>query len=200
MRNKKRIQTKPIIITKLVCYVSLLLVVVVGLFVMPKQFVSYDKVYSLAVSLADIKDETLVFYDYDVYATENRFQNGLNTDVNDKLVSFKERGELLLVRIPGSEISLVNKGDYWLKTDPEAYELNIEYYLIPNVNWNGNSFPSRTSINLLKEISQKVMIVYYLLAAIIALSVSIPTSIGTVRCILWLKSYKQGTEIVEEKE
>ena len=89
MRNKKRIQTKPIIITKLVCYVSLLLVVVVGLFVMPKQFVSYDKVYSLAVSLADIKDETLVFYDYDVYATENRFQNGLNTDVNDKLVSFK---------------------------------------------------------------------------------------------------------------
>ena len=149
---KEKNKNKPVLLTKIICYSMIALAAIVGFIVIPKVLLSPQQTYTIANSLADINEDTMVFYDYQVYATETKFKNGLENDVGTKLQSFKERGELMLVRIPGESKTLNNQGEYWLETNPEVLDLNIEYYLIPNVTFAGNSLPARTVVTLVNDV------------------------------------------------
>ena len=183
----KKEQNKPVLLTKIICYSLIVIAAIVGFVVIPKTLFSYDQTYKLAISLADIKDETMVFYDYKVYATESKYQTGLENDVKEQLTSFKERGEIMLVKIPGNEKSLKCEGEYWIETNPEVMELNIEYYLVPNIVFNGNSIPSRTAVSLVSNILSKVTIIYICAAAVVTLAIATPVSIGITRSLIALK-------------
>lgn len=192
---KKIKDEKPTYITKIVCYSLFVMLVIIGLILIPKELMNYDEVYSFATSAADINENTLVMYDYKVYGTENRFNQGLDSDVLSQLSIFKERGEILLVKIYGEDESLVYKEDYWLQTSGDVVELNIEYYIVPNFRIQNNSLPSRSILLLVKNVLVKIDVIYTLLIILFSLLILCPSTIGIIRAVINLtKLKKEKTE------
>lgn len=192
---KKIKDEKPTYITKIVCYSLFVLLVIIGLILVPKELMNYDEVYSFATSAADINENTLVMYDYKVYGTENRFNQGLDSDVLSQLSTFKERGEILLVKIYGEDENLVYKEDYWLQTSGDVVELNIEYYIVPNIRIQNNSLPSRSILLLVKDVLVKIDVIYTLLIILFSLLILCPSTIGIIRAVIDLtKLKKEKTE------
>lgn len=192
---KKIKDEKPTYITKIVCYSLFVMLVIIGLILVPKELMNYDEVYSFATSAADMNENTLVMYDYKVYGTENRFNQGLDSDVLSQLSIFKERGEILLVKIYGENESLVYKEDYWLQTSSNVVELNIEYYIVPNIRIQNNSLPSRSILLLVKNVLVKIDVIYTLLIILFSLLIFCPSTIGIIRAVINLtKLKKEKTE------
>ena len=180
--------------TKLMMYVLILLTIVVLFIVVPKSVFDQFAPFRLANSMAMLTEENFMLYDYEVYSTEEAFQKGLVDDVAVKLDEFRERNEIVAVRIYGESERIIVEEDYILILSPDAYDLNIEYYLVINIYVADVSLPVRTFIMLFKDISILVNNIYRAVLIILTLSFFTPISINLTRTVIVIRNQKKFIE------
>jgi len=189
MALKKIEEDIEIIWVKTIIYGLAILVLLVLVALAPKQVFSNDLGYRLATSMSIAEDENLLLYDYQVYGTEERFNQGLIEDVSEVKNDFKDRNEILAIKIYGEKETIVYYDDYLYMTDPDTPELNIEYYLVKDMEFNDMNVPSRTFIMLFDDIARLVNNVYLGLFIIIAFSIFTPLTVKLTRRVLYLIGY-----------
>jgi hypothetical protein len=162
----------------------------------PKTVFSRGLSYEIATSMAIISDENLILYDYDVYSNEDRFTTGLLEDVKVVKKAFHDRSEVLAVKVYGLSSVIEVKDDYILITSPDTLALNIEYYLVKDLEFSDTNIPCRTFIMLFNDVSRIANTVYLAVFAIISLSVITPVSIDLTRNIIRLNKMKKAIERV----
>lgn len=160
----------------------------------PKEILNNDQIYTLTASLADI-DESCVLLDYDVFGSKKRYEEALQNKPLEVLETVKNDGEVLLVRVYGEEYKKTFANDYWFIEDPEAMELNIEYYIVKNVTFMNSSFPCYTFLGLANNLLGKINVVYLILIILISLGICIPFVISISRntydIVIYFKKKKQ---------
>ncbi|MGD9909431.1 MAG: hypothetical protein AB7U79_02360 [Candidatus Izemoplasmatales bacterium] len=185
---------------KLVSYSIFTLVLVFLLIFVPKQVFEDNMAYTMASSMAIPDSSNLLLYDYDVYATEARFTEGLIVDVNTVKAEFMERSEILAVMICGDEYKVEYKEDYLFIVNPDTPELNIEYYLAKDLSVNNMNVSCRTFIMLFEDISTLVNTVYIGVLTLFFGLTFIPFVVKLTRLIIGLKmkNKSQIEEIIKD--
>jgi hypothetical protein len=183
--KEKAVEAKSVIIAKSIGAGLFVCAGLAGLLVAPKQIYSSDQAYSLGANMALTDDNHLVFLDYKVYGSEERFEEGLVNDVATRLASFKTRHEILLIKIHGAA-ALTAKDDYWVKAAPETPELNIEYYIATTLVVENTELPCRSFIMLVDDTFSLINGVYMGVLVLTFLLVETIAGIKLVRDItLW---------------
>ena len=187
-----KIEDKPIIIAKLVIYAVLIVLIIIMYVLLPKELIKYDDIYEFATATANVNEEEIVLYDYKVYSTNSRYEAGLENDVLEVLNKFKERGEALAIRVRGETKKIEYKDSYWIIYDPDAIELNIEYYIIPNFKVGNNVLPIRSAVGLVNNLTKKITIIYLCVFTIIFASCLVPPTIGVTKRVVYLIKNKKN--------
>lgn len=188
MKENKNSETiKEVSIIKIILYSIFLLVLLALLILVPKKIFEDNLSFNIATSMVITDESNLLLYDYDVYATEARFNQGLIDDVDLVKSDFKSRSEILVVKIYGEEESIEIKDDYVFIVSPNTPELNIEYYLAKDMSFNNITFSCRTFIKLFDDISNLVNTIYigvltiFFGLTIVPVTVSLTKNIVAVR-------------------
>lgn len=158
MKEKTK-NSKGVLITKISVFGVLALVGIFGFSFAPKPVFPDGTAYSMAAGMALRDDEDLVFLEYKVYASEERFAIGLDKDVATHKASFVSRNEIMVIKIHGEKGSSF-ASDYWTLSSPETPELNIEYYIAQNLSVSGTSISCRTAIMALDDLFRAVNAIY----------------------------------------
>lgn len=165
------------IIRNAVFAILFLLVFVFGTTVL----INGNQAYFIVSLCADTNEDNLILLKYKVYATDEKFEKALDVDVRKEVDYYKEKQEILLVKIYGKEENVYRKPDYVLQTDANCYQLNIEYYLVKNMTIFGNNIPCYTFINY---VSDKLFYVFLGISTVSFLSF-------TIFLLLFIKSIKK---------
>lgn len=190
MSNKEE---KRVGLAKLIAYSVVIIALIVCYILIPKKILSYNEIYNSIVSMAKVSQDELISYDYKVYSTSARFEAGLENDVPEVLAKFEMRGEALAIRIYGDSKSIEFNGQYWIVKDPNAIELNIEYYIVPNFKVGNNELPIRSAVLIVDGLIKKITTIYLCVATIGLIVSIIPPSIGIIRRI-WLIKHIEPRE------
>jgi hypothetical protein len=184
-----------VLLAKVVVNTVIIVLWLVFVIFAPKTVFAKDLSYQLATSMAIVSAENMMLYDYDVYSTEQRFNTGLINDLQEVKKAFHDRSEVLAVKIYGTTSILEVKDDYILIISPDTLELNIEYYLVKDMEFNDTNIPIRTFIMLFDDVSKLANTVYLAIFLIVAMSIFTPVSIKltkhSVRLIKMNKLYQK---------
>jgi hypothetical protein len=187
--NKNELEQ--VIWVKTISYAFIILICIIGIIFAPKKVFDKDTPVQLATSMAIIDETNYILYDYEVYSNEKRFDDGLIYDVEQVKLSFQERDEIVAVKIYGEIDKTEVREDYIFITSPDTPELNIEYYLVKDLQVADVNVPTRTFIILFEDISRLVNNIYLVLLTVVSLSILIPMSIKLTRYIMCLsEKYK----------
>lgn len=174
------------LITRLISLITLLIMAIV----LPKTVFNAQTPFRIANSMAVVDENSLLFYDYQVYATEARFNQGLVEDFEEVINSFKSRSEIVAIQVNGDQYSLEYRDDYIFITNPEVPDLNLEYYLVRNLEFDGISLPIRTFIILFNDIASLVNTIYIVTFIIVSLSIFSRLVVKSTTTILEIKKYQ----------
>lgn len=185
-KDKQAETDKRVLLTKAIAFGVVAATLLGGFIATPKSLFKDDSAYTLAVGTASLSDDNLLLHSYKVYPTDEKFKDGLVTDVNKTLAAFKERNEVMVVKIPGIK-NVSYETDYILVQDPTTPDLNIEYYLASNMEIVNTSVSCRTAVSLIQSIMNKINILYLVL--IILLYVGF-FSLFSYKCLKYVFRYK----------
>ncbi|MDY0294684.1 MAG: hypothetical protein RBQ71_02640 [Acholeplasmataceae bacterium] len=171
----------PIILTKVILLGVLILTCLVLFIFAPKQIISNDFPFVVATSLAISDESNLLLYDYEVYATSDRFEQGLIDDVTETKATFRERNEIMAIKVYGLSNRIEYKEDYIVIYNQDTPELNIEYYLIKDMIFDEMSFPCRTFIVLINDLKPVVNHIYIGVVLFITLAILAPATIKFIK-------------------
>lgn len=157
----------------------------------PKRVFSKDLPYTLATSLALTTEENFLLHSYKVYGSEDRFNDGLISDVAEQKEAFKTRNEILAVKIYGAP-KIEVKEDYLLIQDTGVPDLNIEYYIVQNLIIDETSLPCRTFIMLLQDVFTLINTIYFAVLLFLSLIITLPSSIKLTRIIIQISKSRQS--------
>lgn len=178
-----------VIWVKSIIYSIVFIMIIVFMIITPKKVFSDDLSFKLAASMAITHESNLLLYDYQVYGSEQRFTDGLEDDLDDVMNDFKERNELLAVKINGNSNSIEVREDYIYIVSTETPEMNIEYYLVKDMSFNDITIPVRTFIMLFNDISVVINNVYRSIFWVFSIIIFIPVTIKLTRNIFHLTEY-----------
>lgn len=167
----KQNQSLEILWVKLVLQLISLTALFIMIIILPKTVFDTQTAFRLATSMAVINEDSLLLYDYEVYATEARFNQALIEDFDKVQDSFKERSEIVAIQIYGDIYRINLREDYIFITNPEVPELNIEYYLVRNLEFDGITFPIRTFVILFEDIASLINTIYIVVFIVVSLAV-----------------------------
>lgn len=195
-KEKKNNDTLSSLYTKACAFITIILVTLVGFIIAPKQVINDNQLYTFSASIAEPSSDNSILFDYKVFGSEKRFNEALEVDIKDVAAQFKDNEDVLMVKIYGETYTVSFLDDYWFVTDPETPELNIEYYVLTNLKFAQMSLPCHTFINLAKQITLKINIIYLILIILVFLAIEAPLSIGVARVIpRIIKSHKEKDKI-----
>ena len=189
MSKRKRELSIAELWVKTIIYGLILLLILILFSLAPKEVLDEDASYELATSMSIIEDDNLLLYDYKVFGTENRFNQGLVDDVNEVKADFKERNEILAVMVYGQRETFVFKDDYIYITNPQTPELNIEFYLVKDLEINEVNLPARTFIKLYDDVSQAANNIYFALLLIVSFSFFTPFGLKFTRLVIKIRKH-----------
>jgi hypothetical protein len=188
MKNKDGNLPIEVITIKLITLLISLITLIIMVIVLPKTVFDGKTSFRLATSMAVIDDRSLLFYDYQVYATESRFNQALVEDFEKVLDDFKSRSEIVALQIYGDNYRVDFLEDYVLIINPEVPELNIEYYVVRNLEFDGIIIPTRTFIILFEDIASLVNTIYITMFVITSLSIFTRLMIKSTKYFLEIKN------------
>ena len=157
----------------------------------PKKIFQENDAYELATSMAITNEENLMLYDYDVYSNNERFAQGLIDDVAQTKSSFKDRNEVMAIKIYGVESKTEYKDDYVFIEDPEVPQLNIEYYIVKDIQFDETNLPARTFIMLFNDVGTLANHIYFAILLFVSLLIVFPFSIKLTKVIIHIQKYNQ---------
>lgn len=171
----------------------------------PKQILEYQDGIEIAYSLSNVNSENLLFYDYKVYPTQDRFEKGLNEDVLKQLNEFKDRNEFMVIKINGTVDKTYLNDEYLIIESDEVPELNIEYYLLRDLEIQQIRLPNRTFLVLFEDISNIINAIYlglFILFAFLTLPSSLLKTIGGNYLLLPIKEldFEENQEKIDENK
>jgi hypothetical protein len=176
--------------TKLTTFIITTIITLTGFIITPKALFKQELPYQLATSLALVDDDNLIFYDYKVYSSEERFLIGLSQDVIAKKQVFALQNDVMVVKIPGeNKIEIFQ--DYILIQDENVPELNIEYHVLKNIEFNNTLIPARTFILLAQDVLKFANRIYLITMIVIFSLILIPQLFKVVKLALILKSFNK---------
>ncbi len=178
---------KQVLVTKVILYSAFLTGIAVCPFVIPKEILSDNQIYSAACSSIVLDDDQLVLKDYKVYSTQKKMKAALESDPPLRAQEFKKRNEVLVVRIHGEEKESVQMKEYTLLYDPATIELNIEYCIAQTISMFGVTAPTRTFIPLAKDVAHKATAIYWVFVSLLLSGIACPLTIGLSRSLYYLK-------------
>mgnify|MGYP006873033539 CR=1 FL=1 len=149
----------------------------------PKEIMSEQRLYTSAVSMAEVNNDTLALFDYKVYGTEERMQRGLVLETPGKIEQLRANDDILAVKIPGEPYAVQYFEDHILVTDPEVLELNIEFCVVKNVNFLNSSIPTRTFIKVARDLLSKIGYIYLGIISVLAFLVFTPLWISGTKSL-----------------
>lgn len=189
---KKKDENYPIEIlwVKFITQLISLVVLVVMVILLPKTVFDDPTPFRLATSMALIDKDSLLLYDYQVYATEARFNQGLTDDLKTVHDSFKSRSELLAVQVNGNDYRVEYREDYIFINNPEIIELNIEYYVVRNLQFDGITIPVRTFIILFNDVARLINTIYRVIFIALSLFIFSRLTIKSTMSLLKIKKLK----------
>lgn len=190
--NDEYIQVKWV---KVILYTLILIAIIVFLVSTPKKVFKDDLSYKLATSMAILDDSNYLLYDYQVYGSELRFNEVYEADLNHVLSGFKERNELLAVKVNGDTNSIEVRDNYIFIVSDETPELNIEYYLVKDMSINDITIPCRTFIMLFNDASVLVNTIYTAVYWVFFIIVFTPVTIKFTRSVISLKNHYHKPKI-----
>jgi hypothetical protein len=183
-----------VIWTKIAVYSLIILVSLITFILAPKKVFVDDQVYSLATSMAVTSDTNFLLYDYEVYSTVERFEEGLIEDVDVVKQAFKERNEIVAVKIYSDENKIEFREDYIFIYSTQVPELNIEYHLVKDLNVADINIPIRTFIMLFNDLSAVVNNIYFVGLLVLTFVIIGPVSFSLTRNIVIVVKYKNNRE------
>jgi hypothetical protein len=176
--------------TKLITFIITTIITLTGFIITPKALFKQELPNQLATSLALVDDDNLIFYDYKVYSSEERFLIGLSQDVIAKKQVFALQNDVMVVKIPGeNKIEIFQ--DYILIQDENVPELNIEYHVLKNIEFNNTLIPARTFILLAQDVLKFANRIYLITMIVIFSLILIPQLFKVVKLALILKSFNK---------
>ncbi len=122
----------------------------------PKELIAFDTLYGWAVGGA-YEENNLVLYKYQVYATEEKYQKGLE-EIEAVRKKFQEENEILAVKVHGEGTGVREK--YVLFYDTDVPEKNIEYYYVKNIALFGSDIPCKSFLTFAENLAEKINTVY----------------------------------------
>lgn len=177
----------PVLMTKVILFGLIIITCLILFIVAPKRIISNDFPFMMATSLAITDESNMLLFDYKVYATEERFNEGMLDDVEEMKLAFRERSEVMAIKIYGENESIQIKDDYVFIVDHDTPELNIEYYLIKDMMFDEMSFPVRTFIILVNDLKPVVNHIYFAFISLVTLLILTPTTVKFVKSSIQLK-------------
>ena len=114
-------------------------------------------VYGVLTPFINVDEDKTILYDYLVYGTGRRMDEGYVIDVPEIIDKLKDRGEGIIIKEKGDSYKKTQY-DYIFMRDEDVPELNIEIYIAKNVEFPFGSFPFRTSELFLENIVEKFLI------------------------------------------
>ena len=192
MTSKNEDKLLEVLWTKSIIYLIITIFLITFVIIAPKKVFRDNMAFFLATSMAITTEDNLMLYDYKVYGSEERFNEGLIEDVEEVKLDFLERNEIVAVKIHGSNNMTDIRDDSVFITSTDTPELNIEYYLVKDMEFNDINLPCRTFIMLFQDISRLINTIYLAIFFVFSISIFIPISIKLARNISYLtKHYKQ---------
>ena len=190
--------------SRLIYFVTTILLFLILVF-SPKQILEYQDGIEIAYSLSSLNDENILFYDYKVYPTQDRFEKGLNEDVLKQLKDFKDRNEFMVIKINGTVNKTYLNDEYLIIESDEVPELNIEYYLLRDFEIQEIRLPNRTFLILFEDISNIINAIYlglFILFAFLTLPSSLIKTIGSNYFLSPLKEldFAENQEKIDENK
>lgn len=177
----------PVLVTKVILFGLIIITCLILFIVAPKRIISNDFPFMIATSLAITDESNMLLFDYKVYATEERFNEGMLNDVEKMKLAFRERSEIMAIKIYGENESIQIKDDYVFIVDQDTPELNIEYYLIKDMMFDEMSFPVRTFIILVNDLKPVINHIYLAFISLATLLILTPTTVKFVNSSIQLK-------------
>ena len=177
----------PVLVTKVILLGLVILTCLILFIVAPKRIISNDFPFKMATSLAITDESNMLLFDYKVYATEERFNEGMLDDVEEMKLAFRERSEIMAIKIYGESESIEIKDDYVFIVNQDTPELNIEYYLIKDMMFDDMSFPVRTFIILVNDLKPVVNHIYLAFISLVTLLILTPTTVKFAKTSIQLK-------------
>lgn len=177
----------PVLVTKVILFGLIIITCLILFIVAPKRIISNDFPFMIATSLAITDESNMLLFDYKVYATEERFNEGMLYDVEKMKLAFRERSEIMAIKIYGENESIQIKDDYVFIVDQDTPELNIEYYLIKDMMFDEMSFPVRTFIILVNDLKPVINHIYLAFISLATLLILTPTTVKFVNSSIQLK-------------
>jgi hypothetical protein len=181
-------------IIKLTIVSVTLLTTMVTFLAIPKTIFSSNAHYEMTTPMAILDQSNLLLYKYKVYSDETRFNTGLMIDLEAERLQFASRNELMVVKIPG-EFKIEFQSDYILMVEPEIPELNIEYYLVKNIQIDETSIPARTAILLLRNVFQTINTIYLTTILIVFFLLFVPQTIQTFKILFSINHLRTSKSI-----
>ena len=182
-------------ITKLVLSLVFICMMVYTHSIGPKELITKDQTYTFVASVADVENSSILL-DYQVFGSQKRFEEALNTNPTEKLEELKGNGEVLMVKVYGESYVKEFKNGYWYVEDPNAIELNIEYYIVKNLSVANTSLPVHTLYELINDILVKVNKVGTTVVSLVSFVVCLPFAISISKQVYYVIVYfkkKQNT-------
>ena len=183
--------SKELLILKAVISSIIILFCIFFFIFAPKRIFEKNDSFEFATSMVLLNDENFLLYDYEVYSNLSRFEQGLIDDIAEVNQAFKERSELMAVKVYGEEDSIEIRSDYVYIVSTETPELNIEYYIIRDLRVADVSMPCRTFIMLFDDLSTLVNNIYLVVLLIITLAFLFPSTIRLTKLVIWIKDQKK---------
>ena len=113
-------------------------------------------VYRLLTPYLGTQEDNLVFFDYYVYGTERRFNEGLEKDIPKAKELLKLNNEGVVIKIEGED-DILSRGDYLLIRDHNVPEFNIEVYVAKNIFYRNMSIPFPTAVHFLEYHTERII-------------------------------------------
>lgn len=196
------VSTKPLEYVRTCLFFTGCVLAIVGVCVIPKDILTEPQLYSSAVSMAEVSEESMVLFEYKVYGTQERMTKGLETDLPGKIAQFKANDDILAVKVPGESFSYETFAEYILVHSQNVPELNIEYCVVKNVNAFGSSLPTRSFLAVARELLARATVIYLCIACLIAFLLFLPCGIFGMKALLRLirlyQSAPEKEDVAEE--
>ena len=180
--------------TKLVLYLVFICGTIIAAFNIPKELLTKEETYNLVASFSDIESD-IVLMDYKVFGSQKKFEEVLISESKNKVEEFKENGDVLLVKIHGDEYSASFKDSYWYVEDPNILELNIEYYVVKNINVAGTSIPVHTVYQLMNDIICRISEVGLMVIAVLTFLLCLPFAISISKQVFYIINLMKKKEM-----
>lgn len=156
----------------------------------PKKVFAKEFPYKLATSAVKLDDDNFMLFENYPAISEYSYNRDKEKTIHEIVLSFKEKNNIVAVRVYGANYKIEIKDDYIYIESPDVEALNIEAHYIYNIVLAGYAIPPKTLIILLKDLTKLINSIYLFIILVVFASLVLTFSYKLIKSILKVKKGK----------